>query len=506
MHGLPVDRPGRVGGALDAVVDGTTGLLVDPVDHGAVAQSARRLLIDRRSAARMGAAGSEHARAFAWPKIAGRVQQLLVETAERREGPVRQPHGPRRRGRAVTLLSLLDSVAPEIEIRVACPAGPLREHAVRRGHEVVAIAECTGSLKLHPVHTPIALVAMAAATGGVLRAAHRWRPEVVHANSIRAGLIAEPVARVLGLPLVLHVRDCLPPSALTRRLQRSLAIHSAAVIAISRHVANGFDPDLVAPLLEVIDNPFDLARLDPRAIDRDAARSRLALGRDDQALAQIGQITPWKGQEEAIRALARIRPTRRSAVLLLVGEAKFVARSTRHDNRSYLRRLHRLVAELGLGSAVRFLGEREDVPEILRACDVALLPSWDEPFGRAVVEAMATETPIVATSAGGPSEIIRDGVDGLLVAPQRPDLLATAICGLLEDSKRRDSIAAEGRGTAVRRFGQDRHATAVTRLYREVLEAADKTENRTGNLKPFGSLHQQVRPDHDRRDTTSLES
>jgi L-malate glycosyltransferase len=388
-----------------------------------------------------------------------------------------------------SLLVLLDSVAREIETRLACPAGPLHEQATRRHHEVAAIAECAGSLKLHPVHTPVALGRMAVAAASVLRTARRWRAEVVHANSIRAGLIAEPVARSLRLPLVLHVRDCLPPSALTSRLQRSLATRAAAVIAISRHVANAFDPDAVAPLLEVIDNPFDLARLDPAAIDRDEARSRLALAHDHRALAQIGQITPWKGQEDAIRALARIRVTHPRTVLLLVGEAKFVARATRHDNRSYLRHLHGLVAELGLGGAVRFLGEREDVPEILRACDVALLPSWDEPFGRAVVEAMAIGAPIVATSVGGPAEIIRDGVDGLLVAPRRPDLLATAICGLLEDSGRRDSIAAAGRRTAAARFGQDRHATAVTRLYREVLEVDGKTENTTGNLKPLGSLH-----------------
>ena len=82
VHGLPVIA-GRVGGALDAVVDGTTGLLVNPADHGAVAQALSRLLTDRRYAARMGAAGSEHARAFAWPKIAGRVEQLLTETAGR---------------------------------------------------------------------------------------------------------------------------------------------------------------------------------------------------------------------------------------------------------------------------------------------------------------------------------------------------------------------------------------------------------------------------------------
>lgn len=82
VHGLPVIA-GCVGGALDAVVDGTTGLLVDPTDHAAVADAISRLLIDRSSGTRMGAAGSERARSFAWPKIAGRVEELIAETAAR---------------------------------------------------------------------------------------------------------------------------------------------------------------------------------------------------------------------------------------------------------------------------------------------------------------------------------------------------------------------------------------------------------------------------------------
>lgn len=78
VHGLPVVA-GRVGGALDAVVDGATGLLVDPTDHVQVADAISTLLIDRARAARMGAAGNEHARAFAWPAIASRVQSLMTE-------------------------------------------------------------------------------------------------------------------------------------------------------------------------------------------------------------------------------------------------------------------------------------------------------------------------------------------------------------------------------------------------------------------------------------------
>lgn len=83
VHGLPVVA-GRVGGALDAVVDGATGLLVDPTDHVQVADAISNLLIDRARATRMGAAASERARAFAWPAIASRVQSLMAEVVSSR--------------------------------------------------------------------------------------------------------------------------------------------------------------------------------------------------------------------------------------------------------------------------------------------------------------------------------------------------------------------------------------------------------------------------------------
>ena len=387
-----------------------------------------------------------------------------------------------------SLLSLMDTLPADVEGVLACPQGPLHEHATRRGIRAFPIAGSVGSLKLHPVHTPVAVGAMAAAAVGVLRTARSCRADVLHANSIRAGMVAQPVARRLRRPLVVHVRDCLPPSSLTRRLQRSLARRAAAVIAISHHVGRAFDPDGTARRLEVIDNPFDLTRLDPARIDRHAARTRLGLAPDTLALTLVGQITPWKGQEEAVRAMARVRRRHPSAVLLLVGEAKFVARATRYDNRSYLRRLQLIVDELELGDAVRFLGERDDVPEILRAADVALLPSWDEPFGRAVVEAMAMGASVIATSVGGPTEIIRDGIDGLLVAPRQPDALAAAIAWLLDDPDRRLALGAAARAAAIERFGAHQHVAAVSALYRKLLGDRSTSASLRGHLQPVESL------------------
>jgi glycosyltransferase involved in cell wall biosynthesis len=367
-----------------------------------------------------------------------------------------------------SLLGLLEALPADVEPLLACPDGPLREQADRRGVPTSTIAESVGSLKLHPVHTPVALAAMGMAVTALHRAAREWPPDVLHANSIRAGMIAAPVARILRRPLVLHVRDRLPRSPVTRWLQSSLASHADAVIAISHHVARAFDPDGRARL-QVIDNPFDLAQLDPDGIDRRAARVALGLSNGAPVLSLVGQITPWKGQEDAVRALAAVRRTHPEAILLVVGETKFTARATRYDNRAYLRRLHEMIGELGLQDAVRFLGEREDVPAILRASDVALAPSWDEPFGRAVVEAMAMGVPTIATAVGGPSEIVSDGFDGVLIEPRRPDAWAAAIERLLDDESCRLAMGAAARRVALARFGKDRHVGAVVALYRQVL-------------------------------------
>src|SRR5207302_5178465 len=113
----------------------------------------------------------------------------------------------------------------------------------------------------------------------------------------------------------------------------------------------------------------------------------------------------------AIRVAGELSGTGQPVRLLVVGSPKFTSGATRLDNRAYLDELHRLVAELGLDDTVLFLGEREDVPEILAATDLVLVPSWEEPFGRAIVETMAMGVPVIATSIGGPAEIISDGVD-----------------------------------------------------------------------------------------------
>jgi glycosyltransferase involved in cell wall biosynthesis len=123
--------------------------------------------------------------------------------------------------------------------------------------------------------------------------------------------------------------------------------------------------------------------------------------------------------------------------------------------------LRRLVDALGLTAAVRFTGERADVPDILAAVDALLAPSVGEPFGRTVIEAMAMGTPVIASDDGGPAEIVEHRVTGLLAPPEDPDRWAESIADVLSDRDAARARAARARAVVSERYGAAAHARAM---------------------------------------------
>ena len=229
--------------------------------------------------------------------------------------------------------------------------------------------------------------------------------------------------RLGGPPLVVHVRDDLPLNRVGRAV-RSALIHSAdGVIAVSDYTARRFNEGLERPIATRVYNSIDLERFDPERVA--PAPLREELGVSPQALlAQVAQITPWKGQDTAIRTVAGLRE--RSRRLLVVGGVSFGARTVRYDNHEFLRSLHGLVEQLDVDGAVHFLRPRDDVPGILRTVDLSLLPSVNEPFGRAIVESMAIGTAPLVSDVGSGPELVDDGVSGRLLPPDRPELWVDA--------------------------------------------------------------------------------
>jgi glycosyltransferase involved in cell wall biosynthesis len=368
-------------------------------------------------------------------------------------------------GGEISLLTLIEGLPGEIDIAIACPAGELADKANALGIEIEPIRGTDGSLRLHPLDTPRALAEMALAAKAVRRVATIRGADLIHANSIRSGLIA--IAAGAAVPRVVHVRDCLPPGAVSS-LTLSAIGHADALIANSEHTRRSLGPR--ATTAHVVHNAVDMSRFD-RRLDPIVARRRLGVEGDGPVLTVVAQITPWKGQDDAIRIVGALADRHPGLMLMLAGSAKFASSSTRYDNRAYLDSLHALVEERGLTGKVKFLGERSDVPEVLAATDLLLVPSWEEPFGRSIIEAMAAGVAVAATEAGGPSEIlIEDGRRlGLLLPPREPAAWVAAIDELLDDPDRIRRMGDDGREAARRRFDVESHVASVLEVYRNML-------------------------------------
>jgi glycosyltransferase involved in cell wall biosynthesis len=136
----------------------------------------------------------------------------------------------------------------------------------------------------------------------------------------------------------------------------------------------------------------------------------------------------------------------------------------------YRTRLGDLVQQHGVESAVHFLGHRSDVPEILGAVDLLLLPSWDEPFGLVVAEAMAVGKPVVVTNRGGVCDYVEDGLNGRLVEPRDPRAWAAAVSELLADPELLARMGEESVRTAAQ-FNDERYSSEMLAVYDRVASA-----------------------------------
>jgi glycosyltransferase involved in cell wall biosynthesis len=374
-------------------------------------------------------------------------------------------HTARVSGAEHSLLDLLGALPSDVEVVAACPDGPLAQRLRDQGVAVGPIPATDLSFRLHPRHTPVGMLAMARAAVTVARIARRERVDVVHANTVRAGLIAAAAAR-FGTPRpVVHVRDVLPASRTGRVVRAVVNRGAAALVANSRFTAAAWGPTSLPVTVAL--GPVDLCRFDPARHGRDQARR--ALGLDDAPVLLVGaQLTPWKGQDLAIEVTAALRDHHPAVTLLLAGDVEFDAAGTGQDNRAYAASLHHLARIRGISDRVRFLGRRDDMPALLAAADVALVPSWQEPMGRSVLEAMAMGVPVVATDAGGPAELVGDARAVVLVPPRRPDRWVAAVEGVLADGDRTGPRVRASLRAAAARHDVGEHARSVVGAWRNV--------------------------------------
>jgi glycosyltransferase involved in cell wall biosynthesis len=302
------------------------------------------------------------------------------------------------------------------------------------------------------------------APGQVFRLAailRRFRPDVVNPHLFRSTLVAAPLARLMGVPRVVETyhgreawrRGLFKGSFVVDRLTTRFVDRVVAVSVAARDFlveAKRIPEKKVI----VVPNGRDLSFFRP---GRGGAgvRQELGLGPDQPVLGIVGRLEAQKGHSVALKALRKIADTRPDVRLLVVGDG------------SLRESLGQLTAELGLGDHVLFLGYRADVPAVLDAADVIVLPSFYEGMPLSAIEAAAMAKPIVATAVDGTSEVVEDGVTGRLVPPGDAEALGDAILPLLGQPELGASFGRAGRQRALERFDLSVQVARMTRVYKE---------------------------------------
>jgi glycosyltransferase involved in cell wall biosynthesis len=353
--------------------------------------------------------------------------------------------GLRQRGHPVSLVCPTDDV---IE--------PLREACREAGAEVRPLPDRRG---------PIGAARRLRELSAILRP---YRKGVLHLHLTGPYggdlvLLAGKLAGCAAIVRTEHQPPETPPSDFQRWRMRTKDRWLDAVLCVSRENMTHFTRDLGRDRAKfaVVHNSIDLPRFDPAKVD--AAQSRHAMGvpADAEIVGMIARLAEErKGAAQFLEMAARVADQRAQARFVIVGDGPLRVG------------LESRAAELGVASRVLFLGERADVPDVLAAFDVFVMPSLWEGGPYTVLEAMAMQRPVVTTNVGMVPDVVRSGEHALVVPPGDSGALAEAVLRLLDDQPLRLRVAQAGRRLAVDGFSEERLVEGVLAVYDRVLPAS----------------------------------
>jgi glycosyltransferase involved in cell wall biosynthesis len=345
--------------------------------------------------------------------------------------------------------------------RTEDPDRDMLEWALDQGFEVYKVPALRRDI--HPLDD-------ARAFWHLVRVIRAERPHLIHTHTSKAGLLGRLACRWCGVPAVVHsphgtvLEGYFGPLAtrLFASIDRLAAPWAHRIICLTGAEIDQYLAVRIGRRRQYtfVYNGIDVDAIVARSGDPGALRRSLGLSPQDLVCTTVGRLVPVKGHEDLIHAFGEAIASHPELCLVLVGEGEL-----RGD-------LEDLARRLGLAERVRFTGWRDDVPELLSASDLFVLPSHNEGLGLVLVEAMAKRLPAVATAVGGVPEVVSDGETGILVPPRAPDELARAIGELAADAERRTRMGEAGYGRAVERFSVESTVRRTEEIYREVLGAS----------------------------------
>jgi len=328
----------------------------------------------------------------------------------------------------------------------------------------------TGARVIHiPISRRLAPLADLRSLHSIRHTLRELGPALVHTHTSKAGFIGRLAAHQAGVPVVIHTMHEPPHNAVRNPLLRQAYIHlerrAAAWADSITTVSHANQAEIERTSLV----PPGKLRLIPLGIELEKYRAvksprevRQLLGISERTplLGTVGRLEIAKGQCYLLEAMPLILEQVPTAMLVMVGEGR-----QRKD-------LETRIRKLGISGQVLMTGFRDDLYDILNAIDLFVLPSLWEGLGMVLLEAMAFKKPVVASRVGGVTDVVDNGVNGLLVPPRDPAALAGAVIELLKEPARRVLMGEQGRNKVQTRFRREHFHREMLALYRELLGKA----------------------------------
>jgi glycosyltransferase involved in cell wall biosynthesis len=279
-------------------------------------------------------------------------------------------------------------------------------------------------------------------------------------NDTSCNLAAALAGKFAGLPLVLHARgfnaDTRGSRWVLANLEHCIAVSHAVKDEI---LALGLDPEKIS----VVPEGLDLNAFHPRPPAL-SLRAELGIGEDEPVITLVAGLVDWKGQDILVEASKEILAQFPKAHILLAGGAY-------GKDDVFANQVTKSAADPAFNGRVRLLGSRGDIPDLLSISTIVLHTSTKpEPFGRTFLEGMALGKAVIASNQGGPLDVITHEVDGLLITPGQPALLAQAVIRLLADPALAARLGAAAAATATG-YSIEHHARLVGAVLDKVRDA-----------------------------------
>lgn len=289
--------------------------------------------------------------------------------------------------------------------------------------------------------------------------------KIVHSNTtaVYSGAFA---AWFTKTPHVWHVREIITKPILLQKFNSWLIPGlSTTIIANSERTRDNLVGQSSKKRIKtvVIYNGINLQQFDKAYGNGQQLRKSWNINEKTALIGMVGRISYRKGQDFFVKVAKEVLDEKLDAKFVIVGD-------TIPGKEEIKKELVAQIDHLNLNEKVIFEGFREDIPSVMDAFDIFVLPSrLPEAFGNVILEAMAMKKPVVANAHGGSTEIVEDGTTGYLVEPNNAALMTQKLASLIKDPEKREKMGLEGRRKVEEEFTLDKNKEAIVSLYKEIL-------------------------------------